>query len=52
MVRDPLDPEDVADRIGGARTPDDEVDALRYSLAAEAQPVGYEAPISRVTYGG
>ena len=37
MVRDPLDPEDVADKIGSTRTPDDEVDALRYGLCAEAQ---------------
>jgi Phage terminase large subunit len=39
MVCDPLDPEDVADKIGHMRTPDDEVDALRYGLCAEAQPV-------------
>jgi hypothetical protein len=38
MVCDPLDPEDVADKIGHVRTPDDEVDALRYGLCAEAQP--------------
>jgi phage terminase large subunit len=37
MVMDPLDPEDVADKIGSVRTPDDEVDALRYGLCAEAQ---------------
>jgi hypothetical protein len=44
MVCDPLDPEDVADKIGSARTPDDEVDALRYGLAAEAGPTVDEAP--------
>jgi hypothetical protein len=38
MVCDPLDPEDVADKIGSLRTPDDEVDALRCGLAAEALP--------------
>ena len=39
MVMDALDPEDVADKVGHQRTPDDEVDALRYGLCAEAQPV-------------
>lgn len=39
MVCDPLDPEDLADKVGHQRTPDDEVDALRYGLCAEAQPV-------------
>jgi phage terminase large subunit len=38
MVCDHLDPEDVADKIGSVRTPDDEVDALRYGLCAEALP--------------
>jgi hypothetical protein len=42
MVKDPLDPEDVADKIGSVRTPDDEVDALRYGLCAEAQPTRSE----------
>lgn len=50
MVRDPLDPEDVADKIGNARTPDDEVDSLRYGLAAEAQPTP-PAPPSRLRFG-
>ena len=48
MVVDPLDPEDVADKIGGTRTPDDEVDALRYGLCAEAQPTGGEVVESLV----
>jgi PBSX family phage terminase large subunit len=38
MVVDPLDPEDVADKIGSVKTEDHAVDALRYGLAAEAQP--------------
>ena len=38
MVRDPLDPEDVADKLKGQKTEDHAVDALRYGLAAEAQP--------------
>jgi PBSX family phage terminase large subunit len=38
MVHDVLDPEDLADKVGAVRTPDDEVDALRYGLAAEALP--------------
>jgi len=50
MVMDPLDPEDVADKIGGTRTPDDEVDALRYGLCAEAQPWAAE-PVGKVTFG-
>jgi len=46
MVRDPLDPEDVADKIGGTRTPDDEVDALRYGLCAEAQALRPTQPLN------
>lgn len=38
MVVDPLDPEDVADSLHGQKTEDHAVDALRYGLAAEAQP--------------
>jgi hypothetical protein len=51
MVMDPLDPEDVADKIGGTRTPDDEVDALRYGLCAEAQSGVTEEPVGKVIYG-
>ena len=47
MVKDPLDAEDVADKINNTRTPDDEVDALRYGLCAEAQPTGGESAGSR-----
>jgi len=45
MVRDPIDPEDVADKIGGTRTPDDEVDALRYGLCADAQASPSTQPV-------
>lgn len=38
LVHDPLDPEDVADALNGAKTEDHAPDALRYALAAEAQP--------------
>jgi terminase large subunit-like protein len=38
MVVDPLDPEDLADALGHVKTEDHAVDALRYGLAAEAQP--------------
>jgi phage terminase large subunit len=38
MVVDPLDPEDLADKIRNTKTEDHAVDALRYGLAAEAQP--------------
>jgi phage terminase large subunit len=51
MVMDPLDAEDVADKIGGTRTPDDEVDALRYGLCAEAQTTATEEPIGSVAWG-
>lgn len=51
MVMDPLNNEDVADKIGHVRTPDDEVDALRYGLCAEAQPTAPEAT-SRLVFGG
>jgi hypothetical protein len=37
MVRDQLDPEDVADKVRSQKTEDHAVDALRYGLAAEAQ---------------
>jgi hypothetical protein len=35
MVRDTLDPEDLADKVNGVRTEDDAVDAIRYGLMAE-----------------
>jgi PBSX family phage terminase large subunit len=38
MVRDPLDPEDVADKVNGAATEDHAADSLRYGIMAEAQP--------------
>jgi PBSX family phage terminase large subunit len=38
MVRDPLDPEDLADSVNGVKTEDHAVDPLRYGLVAEAQP--------------
>jgi hypothetical protein len=37
MVHDPLDPEDLADKIGHMKTEDHAVDALRYGLMAESQ---------------
>jgi PBSX family phage terminase large subunit len=50
MVKDPLDPEDLADAIHGVKTEDHAVDALRYGLAAEAQPPTPSK--TRVTFGG
>jgi phage terminase large subunit len=44
MVVDPLDPEDVADAVHGAKTEDHAVDALRYGLCAEAQPPQQDTP--------
>lgn len=38
MVRDPLDPEDVADAVNGQKTEDHAVDCLRYGLMVEAAP--------------
>lgn len=37
MVHDPLDPEDVADKVRSMKVADHSVDSLRYGLAAEAQ---------------
>ena len=45
MVMDPLDPEDVADKVKGQKTEDHAVDALRYGLCAEAQGEQTEAPV-------
>jgi phage terminase large subunit len=50
MVMDPLNPEDVADKINHVRTPDDEVDALRYGLCAEAQPNAPES-VAHLVFG-
>lgn len=52
MVIDPLNNEDVADKLNGRRTPDDEVDALRYGLCAEAQPQSAAEPIQKIVFGG
>jgi hypothetical protein len=49
MVHDALDPEDLADEVGRVRTEDDAVDALRYSLCAEAQPPLPSEPV-KVTF--
>jgi len=38
LVHDPLDPEDVADKLHQTKTEDHAPDALRYGLCAEAQP--------------
>jgi PBSX family phage terminase large subunit len=38
MVKDPLDPEDLADKVNGVKTEDHACDTLRYGLVAEAQP--------------
>lgn len=40
LVRDPLDPEDVADMVHGKKIDDHAADALRYGLVAEAEPPG------------
>lgn len=38
MVHDPLDPEDLADKIRSKKTEDHAVDAARYGMQHEAQP--------------
>jgi len=45
MVVDPLDPEDLADKVRSQKTEDHAVDALRYALCAEAQPPRPERPV-------
>jgi phage terminase large subunit len=40
LVHDPLDPEDVADKLGSTKVSDHAADSLRYALCAEAQPEG------------
>lgn len=45
MVVDPLDPEDLADKVGSNKTEDHAVDALRYGLCAEAQPPRPNEPV-------
>lgn len=50
MVMDPLDPEDVADKLKGQKTEDHAVDALRYGLCAEAQRAE-EAAVVELVFG-
>jgi PBSX family phage terminase large subunit len=38
MVHDPLDPEDVADKLRGTKTEDHAPDSLRYGMSIEASP--------------
>lgn len=38
MVHDPLDPEDVADKLHGNKTEDHAPDCLRYAMSIEAEP--------------
>lgn len=49
MVRDPLDPEDLADKVGHSKTEDHAVDSLRYGCVAEAQPPPPE--VTRLRWG-
>ena len=50
MVHDPLDPEDVADKLHGTKTEDHAPDALRYGLSIEAAPVEEQA-VGSVAWG-
>lgn len=49
MVHDPLDPEDVADKLHGTKTEDHAPDALRYGLSVEAAPMT-EEPMRELTW--
>ena len=51
MVHDPLDPEDVADKLHGKKTEDHAPDALRYGLALEAGPEPGADEVMEVTWG-
>lgn len=44
MVHDPLDPEDIADKLHGTKTEDHAPDALRYAMSVEAAPYQDEGP--------
>ncbi len=48
MVHDPLDSEDLADKVGGVKTEDHPADTLRYGLVAEAQPIVSTAKVALV----
>lgn len=48
LVMDSLDPEDVADTLHGGKTEDHAADALRYGMAAEAQPAEPQAALDFV----
>jgi len=50
MVRDPLDPEDVADKLHGKKTEDHAPDALRYGMCIEAGPQADES-VAEVSWG-
>lgn len=50
MVHDPLDPEDLADKVNNAKTEDHPCDALRYGLVAEAMPA--EPGVRQAVIGG
>lgn len=50
MVRDPLDPEDLADKVKGVKTEDHAVDALRYGAMVEATAPRKQP--ERVRFGG
>jgi phage terminase large subunit len=51
LVHDPLDPEDVADKLAGQKTEDHAGDCLRYALSAEAQPLQPQEPSNLIFVG-
>lgn len=50
VVKDPLDPEDVAEKVGGIPAEDHALDALRYGLQLEATPSPPTRP-QKVSFG-
>lgn len=50
MVHDPLDPEDLADKLHGQKTEDHAPDALRYAMSVEGAPVETDA-IAQLSWG-
>lgn len=51
MVHDPLDPEDVADKLRNTKTEDHAPDALRYGLVAEAGPDAAAEHVLEMAWG-
>ena len=51
MVHDPLDPEDVADKLHNQKTEDHAPDSLRYGLSIEASPTPDDTDVRGLSWG-